>query len=182
MSSRNGQGNPLDRQVGGGHYTKYRIQPKVFYHANKVPALESQAMDYILRHGDKGKAEDLHKAIHILEILIYLEYTTAEKPAALCEPTDTSTQVPTDTQEECTIADRTIFHILRHTFDRHEMDTEKNTASDLIAALRKDREDEAASDLISLIAHQPQMNASIKLDSLFRLFTEGEITCTSCGG
>ena len=67
------QDNPLDRQVGGDHYTKYRIQPKVFFHANGIPHLEASIMEYVLRWRDKGGEQDLRKAQHLIDLLIELE-------------------------------------------------------------------------------------------------------------
>ena len=63
----------LDRQVGGAHYTKYRIQPKVFFHANNIPHLEASIMEYVLRWRDKGGRQDLEKAKHLIDLLVELE-------------------------------------------------------------------------------------------------------------
>lgn len=65
--------NPLDRQIGGEHYTKYRIQPKVFFHANGIPHIEASIMEYVLRWRDKGGEQDLRKAQHLIDLLIELE-------------------------------------------------------------------------------------------------------------
>ena len=62
-----------ERQVGGEHYLKYRIQPKVFFHANGVPHLEASIMEYVLRWRDKGGEQDLRKAQHLIDLLIELE-------------------------------------------------------------------------------------------------------------
>jgi len=173
--------NPLDRQVGGGHYTKYRIQPKQFYHANKVPALESQAIDYILRHGDKGGEEDLHKAIHILEILIYLEYTCAEPRPSKREPTQTTLpQTNLTVRQGQEPGERSLLHILQTTFDRHEFDKEKNNAGDIVEALRADREHATADWIVGYLS-QNQMNDSVWLQSLFDCLSGGP-ECKECGG
>ena len=63
----------LDRQVGGEHYTKYRIQPKVFFHANNIPHLEASIIEYVLRWRDKGGRQDLEKAKHLIDLLCELE-------------------------------------------------------------------------------------------------------------
>ena len=68
--------NPLDRQVGGEHYLKYRIQPKVFFHANGIPHIEASICEYVLRWRDKGGEQDLRKAQHLIDLLIELEAQT----------------------------------------------------------------------------------------------------------
>ena len=64
----------LDIQEGGQHYKKYAIQPIEFVVRNNVPTLESNALKYILRHGDKNKMEDLRKARHYLELMAEMYY------------------------------------------------------------------------------------------------------------
>ena len=64
----------LQKQVGGNHYKKYKIQPVEFIHANALGFIEGCAIKYIVRHRDKGGAEDIRKAIHFLEMLLELEY------------------------------------------------------------------------------------------------------------
>ncbi len=66
--------SPLDVQVGGGHYKKFAIQPVEFCQRNRLGFCESSAIKYICRHGDKGKRQDVEKAIHFLELLLELEY------------------------------------------------------------------------------------------------------------
>ena len=67
-------GDPLAMQVGGSHYKHYAIQPIEFFIANGVPYAEAAVMKYVLRHRRKNGAEDLKKAMHILEILLKEEY------------------------------------------------------------------------------------------------------------
>lgn len=64
----------LDKQIGGDHYERYKIQPIEFLHVNRIPVIESTIIKYVLRHKSKHKEEDLNKAIHCLEILKELEY------------------------------------------------------------------------------------------------------------
>lgn len=64
----------LNFQEGGDHYKKYPIQPVVFCYVNKIPAIESAIIGYVIRHQDKGQIKDLEKAIHYLEILKDLAY------------------------------------------------------------------------------------------------------------
>lgn len=66
----------LDRQIGGTHYKKYKIQPIEYIHANRIGFAEGNAIKYITRWRDKGGVADLQKAIHVLEVLIELETKT----------------------------------------------------------------------------------------------------------
>lgn len=62
------------KQIGGKHYQKYKIQPSVFINENKILFAEGNAIKYICRHQDKGKKEDLLKAIHYIEMIINRDY------------------------------------------------------------------------------------------------------------
>ena len=53
-----------DKQHGGSHYQKYKIQPSKFVVENELLYPEGCAIKYIIRHRDKGKKQDLLKAIH----------------------------------------------------------------------------------------------------------------------
>jgi len=66
--------NPLCEQVGGNHYKDMKIQPLEFCHANKLGSIESSIIKYTCRHGKKNGKEDLEKAIHLIKVLIDLEY------------------------------------------------------------------------------------------------------------
>jgi len=66
--------NPLDVQVGGGHYKDMVIQPIEFFHANQTPYPEANACKYILRHKKKNGREDLEKAIHVCQMIIKMQY------------------------------------------------------------------------------------------------------------
>jgi hypothetical protein len=59
-----------DKQVGGEHYKKYKIQPVEFIMQNNIPYAEGNVIKYILRHRDKNGIEDLKKAIHYIELII----------------------------------------------------------------------------------------------------------------
>ena len=65
---------PSDRQVGGDHYKKYEIQPSEYCQKNRLNHLESNVVKYVTRHQDKGKAEDIKKAIHALQMILEWEY------------------------------------------------------------------------------------------------------------
>ncbi len=59
-----------DKQVGGNHYTKMKIQPITFIVENGIPYREANAIKYICRHKDKNGRQDIEKAIHYLEMLL----------------------------------------------------------------------------------------------------------------
>ena len=62
------------KQIGGAHYKKYKIQPSRFINENKILFAEGNAIKYICRHQDKGKKQDLLKAIHYIEMIIERDY------------------------------------------------------------------------------------------------------------
>jgi hypothetical protein len=64
----------LGIQHGGDHYKKMRIQPVEYIHQNGLGFLEGNAIKYLSRHRDKGKADDIRKAIHYCELILELEY------------------------------------------------------------------------------------------------------------
>ena len=67
------------KQVGGRHYKKYKIQPSDFINKNELPFAEGNAIKYIVRHKDKGKKQDLLKAIHYIEMIIERDYAIRTK-------------------------------------------------------------------------------------------------------
>jgi hypothetical protein len=62
------------KQIGGSHYKKYKIQPSSFINENKILFAEGNAIKYICRHQDKGKKQDLLKAIHYIQMIIERDY------------------------------------------------------------------------------------------------------------
>ena len=66
--------NPYDKQIGGSHYQKFKIQPSKFVIENELLYPEGCVIKYILRHRLKGKREDLKKAIHFIEMIIERDY------------------------------------------------------------------------------------------------------------
>ena len=63
-----------DKQVGGKHYIKYKIQPSRFVVENKLLYPEGCVIKYILRHQDKGGKQDLLKAKHFIDMIIERDY------------------------------------------------------------------------------------------------------------
>ena len=66
--------NPLDVQVGGGHYKDFAIQPIEYCMRNHLDHCQSNIVKYVSRHKSKGGLEDLLKAKHYIELLIEFEY------------------------------------------------------------------------------------------------------------
>ena len=64
-----------DKQVGGKHYIKYKIQPSKFVTENKLLYPEGSVIKYILRHQDKGGKQDLLKAKHFIDMIIERDYS-----------------------------------------------------------------------------------------------------------
>jgi len=64
----------FSKQIGGSHYKKYKIQPSLFINENKILFAEGNAIKYICRHQDKGKKQDLLKAIHYIQMIIERDY------------------------------------------------------------------------------------------------------------
>ena len=64
----------LEKQVGCKHYRCMKIQPAQFITENKLLFAEGNAIKYICRHKFKGKAEDIKKAIHYLEMILERDY------------------------------------------------------------------------------------------------------------
>ncbi len=63
-----------DKQHGGSHYQKYKIQPSKFVVENKLLYPEGCAIKYNIRHQDINGKEDLLKAIHLIEMIIERDY------------------------------------------------------------------------------------------------------------
>ena len=66
--------NPYDKQVGGDHYSKMKIQPAEFINKNKMLFAEGNAIKYICRHINKGGKQDLEKAKHYIDMIIERDY------------------------------------------------------------------------------------------------------------
>ena len=66
--------NPYDKQVGGDHYSKMKIQPAEFVNNNKMLFAEGNAIKYICRHINKGGEQDLQKAKHYIDMIIERDY------------------------------------------------------------------------------------------------------------
>ena len=63
-----------DKQIGGTHYRKMKIQPSKFVIENKLLFPEGNVIKYISRHPYKGGKEDLEKAKHFIDMIIERDY------------------------------------------------------------------------------------------------------------
>ncbi len=64
-----------NKQIGGNHYRKMKIQPSKFVIENKLLFPEGNVIKYICRHHMKGKEVDIDKAIHYLEMVKERDYS-----------------------------------------------------------------------------------------------------------
>lgn len=62
--------SPLSKQIGGGHYKSFAIQPIEFIQANNLGFCEGNIIKYACRYRAKGGIQDLEKVIHYAELLI----------------------------------------------------------------------------------------------------------------
>ena len=65
--------NPMDIQVGGGHYKSMKIQPMEYSMLNGLDACQHTIIKYVSRFRDKGGIQDLEKAKHCSDMLIQFE-------------------------------------------------------------------------------------------------------------
>ena len=66
---------PYDKQIGGTHYQKFKIQPSKFVIENELLYPEGCAIKYLCRHKQKGQRKDLEKAIHYCQMAIDRDYS-----------------------------------------------------------------------------------------------------------
>ena len=59
---------PQDKQVGGSHYKKFRIQPYEFISKNDLSFFQGNVIKYVCRYKRKGGAEDIKKIIHYCQL------------------------------------------------------------------------------------------------------------------
>ena len=71
--------NVYDKQIGGTHYKKMKIQPSKFVIENKLSFPEGSVIKYIWRHPHKGGKEDLEKAKHFIDMIIERDYSEKDK-------------------------------------------------------------------------------------------------------
>ena len=64
-----------NKQIGGTHYKKMKIQPSRFVIENELLFPEGSVIKYVIRHQDKGGKEDLEKAKHFIDMIIERDYS-----------------------------------------------------------------------------------------------------------
>jgi hypothetical protein len=74
-----------DKQVGGSHYKKMKIQPMQYSMANELDACQHTAIKYITRHEDKAGKKDLYKSLHTVLLLIEEKYEWTNSDSAILE-------------------------------------------------------------------------------------------------
>ena len=62
-----------EKQEGGQHYKKLKVQPWDYILHNQIGYMEGCVIKYVTRWRDKGGVEDLKKARHFLDKLIEFE-------------------------------------------------------------------------------------------------------------
>ena len=63
-----------NKQIGGSHYKKFKIQPSQFVIENELLYPEGCVIKYIIRHRSKNGKEDLLKAKHFIDMIIQRDY------------------------------------------------------------------------------------------------------------
>jgi len=63
-----------NKQIGGSHYKKFKIQPSKFVIENELLYPEGCVIKYIIRHRSKNGKEDLLKAKHFIDMIIERDY------------------------------------------------------------------------------------------------------------
>ena len=66
--------SPYKKQIQGSRYQKFKIQPSKFINDNRLLAAEANVIKYVCRHQDKGKENDIKKAIHYCEMILARDY------------------------------------------------------------------------------------------------------------
>ena len=61
---------PQDKQIGGSHYKKFKIQPYEFISKNNLSFFQGNVVKYVCRYLFKNKVEDLEKIIHYCQLEI----------------------------------------------------------------------------------------------------------------
>ena len=62
----------IDKQIGGNHYTGFKIAPIEFIIKNKLSLFQGCIIKYICRFENKNGIEDLEKIKHYCDLQIHL--------------------------------------------------------------------------------------------------------------
>lgn len=77
QSNNEASASSFDTQVGGNHYSGYKIQPIVFIAENGLDFFQGSVLKYILRYKKKNGIQDLEKARHYIDMMIEMEKAIA---------------------------------------------------------------------------------------------------------
>ena len=61
---------PQDKQIGGSHYKKFKIQPYEFISKNDLSFFQGNVIKYVCRYLYKNNIEDLEKIKHYCDLEI----------------------------------------------------------------------------------------------------------------
>ena len=61
---------PQNKQIGGSHYKKFKIQPYEFISHNALSFFQGCVIKYVCRYMNKNGIQDLEKVIHYCELEI----------------------------------------------------------------------------------------------------------------
>tara|TARA_R100000935_G_scaffold298_1_gene814 strand:- start:644 stop:886 length:243 start_codon:yes stop_codon:yes gene_type:complete len=61
---------PQEKQIGGSHYKKFKIQPYEFISKNDLSFFQGNVIKYVCRYLHKNKIEDLEKIKHYCDLEI----------------------------------------------------------------------------------------------------------------
>ena len=61
---------PQDKQIGGSHYKKFKIQPYEFISKNDLSFFQGNVIKYVCRYLQKNKIEYLEKIKHYCDLEI----------------------------------------------------------------------------------------------------------------
>ena len=61
---------PQEKQIGGSHYKKFKIQPYEFISKNNLSFYQGNVVKYVCRYLHKNKIEDLEKIKHYCDLEI----------------------------------------------------------------------------------------------------------------
>tara|TARA_R100000541_G_scaffold29182_1_gene38341 strand:+ start:169 stop:513 length:345 start_codon:yes stop_codon:yes gene_type:complete len=92
--------DPYEKQVGGDHYSKMKIQPSEFINKNEMLFAEGNAIKYICRHGSKGRLQDLLKAKHYIDMIIERDYSKEMKGSSVDSGVDISYEALSSTYDD----------------------------------------------------------------------------------
>jgi len=61
---------PQDKQIGGSHYKKFKIQPYEFISKNDLSFFQGNVIKYVCRYKNKAGIQDLEKIKHYCDLEI----------------------------------------------------------------------------------------------------------------